>query len=172
MTRCFIAIGSNLQQPLDQANRAAAELADLPGCTLKSVSRWYLSKAIGPGTQPDYINGVAELDSSQSPIALLRLLQSIENLHQRKRVQRWGARTLDLDLLMFGESIINTPELVVPHPRMLERNFVLYPLMDVVPDLELPNGLILSEFIRSCPATDLQLVQGESSNTMPHTIAP
>ncbi|MEH6558448.1 MAG: 2-amino-4-hydroxy-6-hydroxymethyldihydropteridine diphosphokinase [Oceanicoccus sp.] len=169
MTRCFIAIGSNLQQPLDQVNRAVTELAALPDCSLQAVSRWYQSNAIGPGTQPDYINGVAELNSQQSPIALLRLLQSIENCHHRKRLQRWGPRTLDLDLLIYGELIVDDPDLTIPHPRMLERNFVLYPLMDIAPDLILPNGLALSEFITSCPSTGLHLVQNKSSNTMPQT---
>lgn len=169
MTRCFIAIGSNLQQPLDQVNRAVAELAALPDCYLQAVSRWYRSRAIGPGAQPDYINGVAELDSKQSPIALLRLLQSIENLHHRKRDQRWGPRTLDLDLLIYGESIVNDPDLTIPHPQMLERNFVLYPLLELAPDLILHNGLAVSEFITSCPSTGLHLVQDKSSNTMPRT---
>jgi 2-amino-4-hydroxy-6-hydroxymethyldihydropteridine diphosphokinase len=169
MTRCFIAIGSNLQQPLDQVNRAVTELAALPNSSLQAVSRWYRSNAIGPGTQPDYINGVAELNSKQSPMALLRLLQTIENHHHRKRLQRWGPRTLDLDVLIYGELTVDDPDLTIPHPRMLERNFVLYPLMDIAPDLVLHNGLALSEFITSCPSTGLHLVQNKSSNTMPQT---
>lgn len=169
MTRCFIAIGSNLQQPLDQVNRAVTEIAALSGCSLQAVSPWYRSSAIGPGTQPDYINGVIELDCNQSPRALLRLLQSIENLHQRKRAQHWGPRTLDLDVLIYGESIVDDPDLTIPHPRMLDRIFVLYPLMDIAPDLILHNGLAVSEFITSCPSTGLHLVQDESSNTMPPT---
>ena len=169
MPRCFIAIGSNLDQPLDQVNNAVSELAVLPDCALISVSRWYQTVAVGPGIQPDYINGVAELDSTQSPMALLRLLQSIENQHHRQRLQRWGPRTLDLDMLIYGTSIVDDPDLTIPHPRMLERNFVLYPLMDIAPDLLLHNGLKVSELIKSCPSTGLHLVQNETSNTMPPT---
>ena len=144
MQRCFVALGSNLEQPLLQVERAVEALKVLPESELKAVSPWYHSVAVGP-EQPDYINGVAELDTSQSPLNLLRLLQAIENAQQRKRLQRWGPRTLDLDLLLYADRQINEPDLVVPHPRMLERNFVLRPLYDLAPALVLAGGVSLKQ---------------------------
>ncbi|HET8707795.1 MAG TPA: 2-amino-4-hydroxy-6-hydroxymethyldihydropteridine diphosphokinase, partial [Pseudomonadales bacterium] len=99
------------------------------------------TKAIGPGEQPDYINAVAELLTELSPIALLDELQQIENDHGRERGEiRWTARTLDLDLLLYNRQQIGTARLNVPHPLLSERNFVLYPLHEIAPDLTLPNG--------------------------------
>ena len=163
MNCCFIALGSNLSQPLEQVNRAITELATLPGSALQAVSPWYQSAAIGPGHQPDYINGVAKLISTLAPIELLSQLQYIEQIHKRRRIIHWGPRTLDLDILLYNDDIINEPTLRVPHPRMFERNFVIYPLFDIAPELRLPDGRQLRYYRELCSSDGLQLL---SSSTM------
>lgn len=172
MIRCFIALGSNLEQPQQQVNDALNELAALPGSQLKAVSPWYQSRAVGPGLQPDYINGVAELDTLQPALELLNLLQDIENHHQRKRLERWGPRTLDLDLLLYGDEVIDHPRLTVPHPRMLERNFVLYPLIAIAPELLLSSGQPLKQLLKQCSMDGLRLVDEPTSPTIPDKISP
>lgn len=157
MQRCFIALGSNLEQPLLQVERAVQALKALPQSELKAVSRWYQSVAVGP-EQPDYINGVAELYTNNSPLELLALLQGIENAQQRKRVQRWGPRTLDLDLLLYADRGIDEPALIVPHPRMFERNFVLCPLYDIAPTLVFANGVSLKQQLADIGMQGLSLV--------------
>ncbi len=139
--RAYIGLGSNLLSPIRQVKRAIAELAQLPESRLAGVSRLYSSRPMGPADQPDYINAVAAIDTCLTPLGLLDSLQAIENHHQRKRgAQQWGPRTLDLDLLLFGEEVINEVRLTVPHPGMQERSFVLRPLADIVPALILPDG--------------------------------
>ena len=166
MVRCYVSLGSNLDQPLAQVTRAAEELASLPKSTLSALSPWYQSRAIGPGEQADYINGVAELHSSLPPTTLLNLLQDIENKHARKRIERWGPRTLDLDLLLYGDECIDEPSLTIPHPRMLERNFVLQPLFDIVPALVFTDGCTLQQRLEQCSHTGLRLVDKLTSPTM------
>ena len=158
MTRCFIALGSNLEQPLQQVKTAIQELSDLPASSLLHYSHWYQSSAVGPGEQADYINGVAELHSSLQPLALLDALQAIEHAHQRKKLERWGPRTLDLDLLFYGDQCINEPRLSVPHPSILERNFVLLPLAEIAPAWVLPNQLTVSQHLQQHPQEKLRLV--------------
>ena len=158
MTRCFIALGSNLDNPLRQVTTAVTELSQLQACQVSQCSPWYYSKAIGPDGQPDYINGVVELETDLPAMALLRQLQAIEQQHQRQRLQHWGPRTLDLDLLLYGNAIINQAELTVPHPQMQQRNFVLYPLFDIAADLHLPDGATLRSLLADCPRDDLRPV--------------
>lgn len=149
-TLCYVALGSNLNSPLAQVKRAAKALAALPQSTLLALSPWYRTRAVGPGMQGDYINGVAMLDTAMTATQLLTALQAIENEQGRQRNERWGARTLDLDLLLVGDTTINNPELTVPHPRMTERNWVIYPLFDIAPDLVLPDGLTVESLRSSC----------------------
>ncbi|WP_101759149.1 2-amino-4-hydroxy-6-hydroxymethyldihydropteridine diphosphokinase [Oceanicoccus sp. KOV_DT_Chl] len=158
MTRCFIALGSNLDQPRQQVASAINELSTLAGTTLVATSYFYQSTAIGPGEQPDYINAVVELRSQLQPLELLDALQAIENNHNRKRLERWGPRTLDLDLLYYGSAVINEPRLTVPHPRILERNFVLYPLADIAPDWRLHNQRTVQQQLLYCAKDGLSLV--------------
>ena len=139
--RAYIGLGSNLLSPLRQVKRAIAELAQLPQSRLAAVSWIYRSRPMGPADQPDYINAVAAIDTCLAPLELLDGLQEIENHHGRKRgAVQWGPRTLDLDLLLFGDAQIDEPRLIVPHPGMQERSFVLRPLMDLAPSLKLPDG--------------------------------
>lgn len=155
----FIGLGANLQNPKDQVERALVELSNLPESSLKAVSPLYRSRALGPGDQPDYINAVACLNTALSPIALLDTLQSIEQSHHRLRIERWGPRTLDLDILLYGEDIIELPRLTVPHPYLKQRNFVLFPLYDIAPDLVLPCGTLLKDLIAQSNTEGLDNVQ-------------
>ncbi len=161
MIDAYIALGSNLQDPLEQLQAASAALAALPETELVALSRLYRSAAVGPGEQPDYLNAVARLRTGLSPLALLDALQRIELEQGRERHVRWAARTLDLDLLLYGDQCIDEPRLQVPHPRMSQRAFVVYPLADVAPaGLQLPGGEELAELVAACPRGDL-LLAGE-----------
>ncbi len=138
---CYVGIGSNLANPLRQAQRAIEALRAIPATRVLAVSPWYGSHPVGgPAGQPDYINGAACLQTRLAPEALLDALQAIEQQQGRERHTRWGARTLDLDLLLYGNQVINSERLVVPHPRLAGRAFVLAPLADIAPRLLLPNG--------------------------------
>jgi 2-amino-4-hydroxy-6-hydroxymethyldihydropteridine diphosphokinase len=147
MNTCYISLGSNLENPLSQVNCALQAIAELGEITLQSS--WYESAAIGPGDQPSYINGVIALETHLSPPELLSALQAIENQQGRKRIVRWGARTLDLDILLFNSITLHNEKLTIPHPCMQERNFVIYPLHEIAPDLQLPDG----EFIADIKST-------------------
>ena len=155
MTRCFIALGSNLGNRLSHLRGALSQLRTLPGTAIAAASPLYENPAVGPGTQPDYLNAVVELYSDLPSQVLLTALQRIEATQGRVREQRWGARTLDLDLLLFGDETLHTPTLHVPHPRMLQRNFVLYALYDLAPDLLLPDGTTLRSDLDSCSSAGL-----------------
>ncbi len=148
----FIGLGSNLLEPLRQVAQALDEIASLDGTALLRASGWYRSTALGPGPQPDYINGVALIATTQSPLQLLHSLQAIENRHGRERSIRWGARTLDLDILLYGDLQLNSAELTIPHPQMTLRNFVLLPLAEIAPALVLPNGQLLKELLANLSA--------------------
>ena len=148
--RCFIGLGSNLDEPLQQLHKAIAALQDDDEFGFQRRSSFYRSRAIGPGKQPDYCNAVAELSTTLSAIELLDRLQALEQAQGRARdpAQRWTPRTLDLDILLFGDQHISEPRLQVPHPEMFNRNFVLYPLAEIAPDLRLGEKGAASECAR------------------------
>ncbi|MGQ9425775.1 2-amino-4-hydroxy-6-hydroxymethyldihydropteridine diphosphokinase [Gilvimarinus sp. F26214L] len=155
----YIALGSNLGAPHRQIERGLQALTQLPLTRFRARSHWYRNPALGPGSQPDYINGVALLETRLEPEELLTHLQRIEADQGRERTTRWAARTLDLDILLYGDQVIVTDRLEIPHPRLGERNFVLYPLADISPDLVLPNGIPLTELLNRCPADGLKRVR-------------
>ncbi|MFK7976670.1 MAG: 2-amino-4-hydroxy-6-hydroxymethyldihydropteridine diphosphokinase [Halioglobus sp.] len=152
----YIALGSNLEDPSQQLHSALDTLAGNAETQLVRVSSFYRSKAVGPGEQPDYLNAAALIHTRLEPEALLTLLQSIESEQGRKREERWGPRTLDLDILLYGSQSINTPTLCVPHSRMHERDFVLYPLREIS-DTEalLAAGFDLGAFIDQLPTSTI-----------------
>ena len=156
MTNSYIALGSNLGKPAQQIASALEAMARLPDTELQAQSPWYCSAAIGPGPQPDYINAVARLDTGLTSLQLLHALQAIEIAHGRERKQHWGPRTLDLDILLYGEDTVSSPELSIPHPRLQQRNFVLYPLFDLAPDLALPCGTTIASLLARCPKEGLR----------------
>ena len=136
----YIGLGSNLDNPLQRIHSALSELRLLAVGKKIDVSSIYLTAPVGPQDQPDYYNAVAGFQTNLNPQQLLGQLQAIESHHQRQRTdEQWSARTLDLDLLLYADRIIHTPELEVPHPRISERAFVLKPLSDVAMNLDIPG---------------------------------
>ncbi|WP_428035901.1 2-amino-4-hydroxy-6-hydroxymethyldihydropteridine diphosphokinase [Amphritea sp.] len=157
-TRCFIGLGSNLEHPVTQVSTALLELDRLPQCRNLTPSSLYRSDPVGPPGQPDYINAVASLETTLSPLDLLDALQALEQQHQRVRIQHWGPRTLDLDLLLYGDQLINNERLTVPHPYLQERSFVLYPLAEIAPQLHIPNQKSLAECLENCQKGSLERI--------------
>lgn len=146
LVRAFIGLGSNLDNPVDQVRRAFDALKCLPQSRWIAASGLYRSTPMGPVAQPDFINAVALLETRLTPDELLGELLHIERLHGRVRDGvRWGPRTLDLDLLLYGNECICTPTLRVPHPGVADRNFVVIPLAELAPDLHVPgHGVVRS----------------------------
>ncbi|HGL6547916.1 TPA: 2-amino-4-hydroxy-6-hydroxymethyldihydropteridine diphosphokinase [Klebsiella aerogenes] len=144
MTLVYIAIGSNLASPLEQVNAAIRALADIPDSRVVSVSSLYRTPPLGPQDQPDYLNTAVALETSLAPEALLDHTQRIELQQGRvRKAERWGPRTLDLDIMLFGDAIINSERLTVPHYDMKNRGFMLWPLFEIAPQLHFPDGLAL-----------------------------
>ncbi|HIO92187.1 MAG TPA: 2-amino-4-hydroxy-6-hydroxymethyldihydropteridine diphosphokinase [Leucothrix mucor] len=159
MSICYVGLGSNLGDSVAYLDSAIESLQAHQNIKNITVSRFYCSKPHGPQNQPDYINAVAQFETIIEPHALLVTLQKIENNNNRQRDgERWGARTLDIDLLLYGNIIIDTETLTVPHPWMRERSFVLYPLQELTPNLIFPDGVALDECVLKLPADDLQLI--------------
>jgi len=157
MERVYIGLGSNLAEPLQQLRGALAALAHLPHTALAQTSSFYSSDPLGPADQPRYVNAVAALDTHLEPLQLLDALQAIELTQGRERKdERWGPRTLDLDILVFGNRLLNEPRLQVPHYHMHARPFVLYPLAELAPDLHLADGRLLSDLLLVCPFEGLE----------------
>ncbi len=139
MSAAFVGIGSNLEQPVRQVEDALAELDHLPQTRVVKRSSLYRSAPVGYSAQPDFVNAVAELETGLAPERLLSGLQELEARHGRKRSFANAPRTLDLDLLLYGNSTLNSPTLKLPHPRMHERAFVLQPLVEIAPGIEIPG---------------------------------
>lgn len=152
----FVGLGSNVGGPRSQVTKALRELNRLPGTRLVAHSPLYRSGPMGPPDQPDYINAVARLETRLSPVSLLRCLQHLERRHGRVRsCVRWGPRTLDLDILLFGDRRVRTHELRVPHPGIPVRDFVLFPLRDVGPTLSIPGYGRIRDLVVRCPRGEL-----------------
>lgn len=152
----YIGLGSNLATPEAQINTARNAITALPEVFEDAFSSLYRSPPMGPQDQPDYINAVMAITTDLSAIQLLRRLQQIELDHGRVRKdERWGARTLDLDILLYGQQMIDQPDLIVPHYGLKERAFVLYPLQEIAPELEVPGQGTMTELLASCPLDGL-----------------
>jgi 2-amino-4-hydroxy-6-hydroxymethyldihydropteridine diphosphokinase len=155
----YIALGSNLDDPANHVRRACQELGVLPQTRCLQYSRLYQSAPHGPTEQPDYINAVAELETALAPNELLSVLQALEQAHERVRTgEYWGPRTLDLDILLYGDQRVDGPELQIPHPYMAERAFVLYPLYELEPNLDVPGYGLLSDLMKQCPADGMDIL--------------
>lgn len=139
MARAFIAIGSNLQQPQRQVRQAIRAMAELPQTSLVKSSSLYRTAPVGYDNQPDFINAVAEIETSLPPLELLHTLLALEDRQGRERPFPNAPRVLDLDLLLYNDTIMSTAELVLPHPRMHDRGFVMLPLAEIAPDLAIPG---------------------------------
>lgn len=154
----FIGLGSNLNNPAQQIKSALSALSELSFCYGLQCAPWYSSLAIGPKGQPDYINTAAKINTSLTAIELLHQLQAIENQQGRQREIKWGARTLDLDLLLFDDLSLQSEELTLPHPEISKRSFVLLPLYDLIPSLIFNNGDKLEDLVKQCNKDDLTLI--------------
>ena len=144
MTRVYIAIGSNLASPLEQVNAAVTALAAIPDSRMVAVSSFYRTPPLGPQDQPDYLNAAVALETELQAEALLDHTQRIELQQGRQRkAERWGPRTLDLDIMLFGDAVINSGRLTVPHYDMKNRGFMLWPLFEIAPELRFPDGTAL-----------------------------
>ena len=157
--RVFVGLGSNLNNPIEQINQAFYALDDITQTSRIKTSALYSSAPMGPQDQPDYINAVVELETELSSYALLDALQAIETQQGRVRHRHWGERTLDLDLLLYNDEKIRNDRLQVPHPGIGERNFVLYPLFDIAPELEIPGLGLIKGLLSSCERGSLQRIE-------------
>ena len=156
MTRAYVGLGANLGDPQQQLERALELLIGETRVAIASVSPVYRSAPLGPTGQPDYLNAAAAVDTDLAALELLARLQAIEEALGRRRGERWGPRLIDLDLLLFGDEIIDEPRLQVPHPELSQRNFVLQPLIDLCGNrFRLPGGAELGTLLTRCPGGEL-----------------
>jgi 2-amino-4-hydroxy-6-hydroxymethyldihydropteridine diphosphokinase len=168
MNAVYLGLGSNLEDPVLQVQKAIAAIANLPQTSLVQVSSLYQSPPLlkpgAPTKQPDYINVVAEIETQLSPHELLQQCQLIEQRQGRRRGPApWAPRTLDLDILLYGQKVISDDRLTIPHSGLVERNFVLYPLFEIAPDLVLPQHGPVASLIAGCIRGDLQRLPLEIS---------
>ena len=167
MTRAFIGLGSNQGDCCHRIDQALAALSELPRSALIRCSPRYWTAPVGDPDQPNFLNAVAELETALEPLALLRRMQKVEDDLGRVRdpARRWGPRTIDLDLLLFGHCVIRLADLVVPHPRMACRAFVLKPLADLVPRLEIPGMGRVADLLAETDSSGICLAQAPASQT-------
>ncbi len=158
MSIAYIGLGSNLADPQRQIQLAIEAIKQIKSSEISQISSLYYSRPMGPQDQPDYMNAVLALETQLSAIALLDQLQAIENKAGRVRKEnRWGARILDLDILLFDDQVINNERLTVPHYGMKEREFVLIPLAQINPQLRLPDGDIVGELAKNIAHNGLKI---------------
>lgn len=164
MTRAFIGLGSNQGDSSGQLDRALTALGELPRSALIRCSPRYWTSPVGDPDQPDFLNAVAELETALEPLDLLHRMQQIESDlgRQRDPDRRWGPRTIDLDLLLFGHAVIRHADLVVPHPRMACRAFVLKPLADLVPGLEIPGFATVTQLLSEIETDGVRCARGDA----------
>lgn len=157
MTRVYLALGSNLGDREELIARAVRAVGELPGTRLQARSALIETDPVGPGPQGKYLNGVLAIESSLSPRELLRALLGIESALGRDRAksERWGPRTIDLDILLYGELELDEPGLTLPHPRLAQRRFVLVPLAELAPELIVPGlGASVRDLLVKLDATE------------------
>lgn len=140
MRRAYLGLGSNLEDRLDNLKGAVGALEESGLVTVVAVSGVYRTEPVGPPGQQEYLNAAVAVDTDLSPGDLLGLAHSIESAHGRERAERWGPRTLDIDILLYEDEELEEAELVIPHPCISERRFVLEPLVEIAPDAVLPDG--------------------------------
>jgi 2-amino-4-hydroxy-6-hydroxymethyldihydropteridine diphosphokinase len=158
VTLAYIGLGSNLAEPRSQVEGALRELGALPRSRVVARSSLYRSAPVGHAAQPDFVNAAAALQTGLGARELLRELQALETAHQRTRSFANAPRTLDLDLLLFGDERIADADLVVPHPRMHERAFVLQPLAEISPDLQVPGHGRVQALLARCAGQTVERI--------------
>lgn len=153
----YIGLGSNIKDPETQITSALAHIHQHPQISIQQCSHLYASAPMGPQDQPDYINAVCKITTGLTPIELLDFLQSIENAHGRERIgEKWGPRTLDLDILLFNNLAMDNARLTLPHYGMAQREFVLVPLFEIVPDLMMQDGKSIASWVADCSLEGLR----------------
>ncbi|WP_230425647.1 2-amino-4-hydroxy-6-hydroxymethyldihydropteridine diphosphokinase [Spartinivicinus ruber] len=158
--RCYLGLGSNLSSPLQQLAAAVSAIKQMPSTKLASISPIYQSAPVGPEGQPDYLNAVVAIDTQFAALDLLDHTQAIEKEQGRVRDIRWGPRTLDIDILLYGDETINSERLIVPHYQLTVRNFVLLPLHDIAPTLVLPTGTSIKDLASHCSSDGINQLEG------------
>lgn len=156
MTLVYLGLGSNLDSPIEQLRSARSAIANTARISEIVFSSFYQSPPMARMNQPDYINAVMAIETDLPATELLATMQKIENQHGRIRSEHWGARTLDIDILLFGNEILDLPDLKIPHYGIAERAFVLQPLFEIAPDLEIPMLGKLPELVTRCPLNSLE----------------
>lgn len=167
-TTAFVGLGSNLDHPVAQIRQAVSALARLADTRVLATSRLYRNPPMGPQDQPEYVNAVVRLETALDARQLLAGMQAIERAQGRIRgVQHWGPRTIDLDLLLFGDEIIADAGLVVPHPGIAERAFVLVPLHEIAPDVAIPGCAPLADLLTRIDRGTVVAIAPGAANEMP-----
>ena len=153
VTQVYLGLGANLGNANQQIMQAIEALSTHPDLKLNQVSRFYASRPMGPQDQPNYINAVVSIHTNLSPEALLAECQAIEQAHHRKRKRHWGERTLDIDILCYGDLILTQSNLTIPHIGIAERDFVLLPLADIAPEFVIPTlNQTVKQLCHQCPS--------------------
>jgi 2-amino-4-hydroxy-6-hydroxymethyldihydropteridine diphosphokinase len=160
MTVAYVGLGANVGDPRRQIETAMTELRMLPDTRVTVASSLYRSAPLGYSDQPDFLNAVVQLDTELLPEALLDRLRDIEDRHGRERPFANAPRTLDLDLLLYGDRVVNTPGLVLPHPRMHERAFVLQPLLDLDSEISIPGKGRARDLLSACGSQEIERIDG------------
>jgi 2-amino-4-hydroxy-6-hydroxymethyldihydropteridine diphosphokinase len=150
MNSVYIAIGSNLKKPLEQIKNAFILIREIDNINILKTSRIYWSHPLGTKNQPDFANCVILISTELSPHNLLKELQDIEKTLGKKTIMHWGPRTIDLDILLYDNLVLNSKDLIIPHPEVENRDFVLLPLNDINPNLILPNNKTVKDYIKNC----------------------
>ncbi len=166
----YVGLGANLGDPRHQLRAALEGLQALAAAGTLRRSRLYRTAPVGPTGQPDYLNAVAALETELEPLPLLRELLELERAAGRERRVRWGPRTLDLDLLLYDDRCIESPELTLPHPRIPERAFVLLPLADLDPTLFIPGRGQVGALLADCPPLRAEPVAWEADPNGPGSV--
>jgi 2-amino-4-hydroxy-6-hydroxymethyldihydropteridine diphosphokinase len=159
MTIVYIGLGSNMESPRQHITTAIQSLSEIQSTRMIKKSSLYKSKPVGPQDQDDYINAVVQIETELEPIELLNCLQEIENEHGRVRNERWGPRTLDLDILMIDEETIQNDRLTIPHPEISNRSFVLVPLAEIAPDCRIPGKGLARDLLLDLDQDGLEVLQ-------------
>jgi len=163
LIQSYIGLGSNLEGlkgvPKEQLDKAVTSINNMKDTHIVNVSSYYETAPVGPKDQSDYLNAVVLIETLLPIQQLLIELQAIELDHDRKREQKWGARTLDLDILTYGDNVLNTPLLTVPHEQISQRSFVLIPLQEIAgDDFEIPTLGKIRDVISRCPENPIRKI--------------
>lgn len=156
MKEAYIALGSNLEDPIAQIEQAILNLSQIPKTVLRMKSSLYRTPPWGITDQPEFVNAVVKIETGCSPYTLLENLQIIEKNQKKKKTEKWGPRTIDCDLILYGNEIIESALLTVPHPRMFTRGFVMVPLAEISPTLIFPRGESITDLLVQCDCAGIE----------------